>query len=82
MSRPTIGTISTNLPLFNSMKNPPPFGWGQSVWQGATGLDLHFRPGMGENDGIHQCLRWWMQQSTGLLRLDLFESRCVVDSKK
>ena len=43
---------------------------------------MHFRPGMGENKGIHQCLHWWMQQSPGLLRFDLFESCSIVDSKK
>jgi hypothetical protein len=31
------------------------------------GLDLHLRPGMGEDFGCHQFSNWWLQQSTGLL---------------
>ena len=39
-----------------------------------TGLDLHFRPGMGENDGSDQFLNWSQQMSTGHLHLNRFVS--------
>ena len=33
-----------------------------------AGLDLHFLS-MAKNSGSHQCLHWWLQVSTGHLRL-------------
>ena len=33
-----------------------------------TGIDLHFRPGMGENEGVAAVFFGGKQQSTGLLQ--------------
>ena len=35
-----------------------------------TGLDLHFRPGMGEKKCSHQFLNWWQAVSTGHCHLN------------
>ena len=45
-----------------------------SFWVEATGLDLHFRPGMGENKCSHQFLNRWQQMPTGHLHINGFES--------
>ena len=60
--------------FYISQKNLPfPTGNERFLEQG-TGVDLHFRPGMGENRGSHQFLNWWQQQSPGLLHLEWFDS--------
>ena len=47
---------------------------GLSFWSREQRVDLHFCPGMGKNEGSHQFLNWWLQQSAGLLHLEWFDS--------